>query len=142
MKLRTAVIVPCLIVMAFAVLGLPAAGTVLASSARAGCVVGGYSTTASKCVTVPPSGSFSIKVPHTKAMLVGKGSPATAGTKIHVVAVANPTASAGTAIRVTANGPVPPLHAKPGKLFRYDPRSGKLSAVKSLTKPGIYLVER
>ena len=122
-------------------LNRPGTGVVHAARAGAGCVTGGYSTTASKCVTVPTSGNFSIKVPHSKAVLVGSGNPSAAGTKIHVVAVANPPRTSGIAIRVTASGTFPPLRVKPGKLFRYDPRSGKLTPVKRITKPGIYLVK-
>ena len=139
MSPRTAVSLLC---MGAIGIGVPSlTGTALAAPTRAGCVIGGYSTTASKCVTVPASGAFSIKVPHTRSTLVGKGTSATAGTKIHVVAVANPSQTSGTAIRVTANGPVPPLHARPGKLYRYDPKTGKSAAVKEVTRPGIYIVK-
>jgi hypothetical protein len=121
--------------------GLALPRVALASSARAGCVIGGYSTTASKCVTVPDTGKFSIKVPHTHTTLVGTGSSSDAGTKIHVVAVANPPHTSGVAIRVTASGAFPPLHLKSGKLYRYDPKTGEATSVKKLTKPGIFIVK-
>jgi hypothetical protein len=122
-------------------LSRPGTGVVLAAPAGAGCVSGGYSTTASKCVTVPASGKFSIKIPHSKAVLTGSGVPSMAGTKIHVVAVANPPHTSGIAIRVTASGKFPPLRVKPGKLSRYNPATGKLISVRTVTKSGIYLVK-
>jgi hypothetical protein len=133
-----------LLVVVAGALGALAAGMparVHASPAAATCVTGGYSTTASKCVTVPSTGTFTIKVPKSKSVLEGSGSAGTAGTKIHVVSVSNPPNTSGDAIRVTASGAIPPLKLSKGKLYRYNAKTGKLTAVKTITKPGIYIVK-
>jgi hypothetical protein len=112
-----------------------------APPAKAGCQLGGYSTAAAKCVTVPASGSFSIKVPGTSTTLTGKGSRSTAGTKIHIAQVTNPNPTGkGVAVRITTNGQFNPLKLKSGKLWWFDPSSHKLQSVKKVTKQGVYVV--
>src|SRR5579872_2010940 len=95
-------------------------GYAVAAPVKATCQQGGYSTAAAKCVTVPPSGSYSIKVPGAGTVLVGQGSSSTAGTQIHVIKVTNPS-STGVAIRLTASGPFGPLKLKKGKLLLFNP---------------------
>jgi hypothetical protein len=72
-------------------------------------------------------------------VLVGKGSKHTAGTKIHVINVANPS-SKGVAIRITATGPFGSLKLKKGKLYHFDPKRNKLKRLKAITAQGVYVV--
>jgi hypothetical protein len=46
----------------------------------------------------------------------------------------------GAWVRVTAKGKFKPLTLKHGKLFSYNPSTGKLTRVSAATKAGVYQV--
>ncbi|HLJ67145.1 MAG TPA: hypothetical protein VKX16_07270 [Chloroflexota bacterium] len=105
------------------------------------CHAGGYTSTAVKCIVVPASGKFSVRLPGTKVRLVGVGSAATHGTTIAITRVPAPAGSPhGVAIKVQASGPFKPLKLNKGKLYRFNHTTATVQRVKSITRSGIYIV--
>lgn len=90
---------------------------------------------------IPANGSFSIKIPGSPAKLIGVGSKKTAGVRIKVTKVTAPDKSVrGAGIKISATGSFLPMHLSKGKLYKYNPSSGKANRVKKVKGPGIYQV--
>jgi hypothetical protein len=131
-----------LVLIATAGASTGALGATATSAAPAGaCTQTGYTKNCSGCKHLPGSGSFSLKVPGANVAFRGKGSSGSAHTTLCFTRVAAPVQSkGGVGVKVSATGPFKPLHVKHGKLYRYNPASGKDKKVKAVTKAGIYQV--
>lgn len=96
-----------------------------------------------RCRVVPGHGKFYIDVPATPIVLVGTGTPGTAGTEL-IAGKVGPPCHQGKhswAFRLFANGPFPPLKlATRGTLYKYNPTTGTCTQVKEVTSPGVYVV--
>lgn len=127
-------------------LALPAGGLVSQAHAaplQAGCAPAGYSNNGQGCVVVPTGGSFSMKIPGTKAKILGHGSKNTAGTQITVVKVPVLVRSkGGFGLRVRATGKFNPLRVSPGKLYRYNAAKNGLIAAKFIKSPGLFQITK
>ena len=112
-----------------------------AAAPATNCPVGGYTSTAVKCVTVPASGRFSIRVPGTHVKLIGTGSASTQGTVIALTKVPDPVSTPkGVGLKVQARGKFKPLHLNKGKLDFYNHAVARVQKVKAVTRSGVYVV--
>ena len=119
------------------------AGGVQAAPARASCPQAGYSHANNRCVVVPASGGFSMKIAGTNATVHGRGSGSTAGTAITFTKLPPPVrAKGGFGLRVRATGRFNPLSVSPGKLWTYSPSKNRLYAAKKIKVSGVYQVTR
>jgi hypothetical protein len=106
-----------------------------------GCAITAYTKNCGGCATLSAAGAFTLAVPHTHLRLHGKSGAADSGTKVCAAKVAAPRPSmGGVGIRITATGPFKPFKIPKAKIYQYNPKSGSLTKVKAIKKPGVYQV--